>query len=52
MINNSNDENFFVFNPDTIWSLDYLNEIKNMENIFFSKKLDNLLLLVNQKIEF
>ena len=41
MMNNSNDENFLVFNPDTIWNLDYLNEIKNMENIFFSKNLDN-----------
>ena len=52
MINNSNDENFLVFNPDTIWNLDYLNEIKNMENIFFSKNLDNLLLLVNKKLSF
>ena len=52
MINNSNDENFLVFNPDTIWNIDYLNEIKNMENIFFSKNLDNLLLLVNKKLSF
>ena len=52
MINNSNDENFLVFNPDTIWNLDYLNEIKNMENIFFSKNLDNLLFLVNKKLSF
>ena len=52
MMNNSNDENFLVFNPDTIWNLDYLNEIENMEKIFFSKNLDNLLLLVNQKLSF
>ena len=52
MMNNSNDENFLVFNPDTIWNLDYLNEIKNMENTFFSKNLDNLLLLVNKKLSF
>ena len=52
MMNNSNDDNFLVFNPDTIWNLDYLNEIKNMENIFFSKNLDNLLLLVNKKLSF
>ena len=52
MMNNSNDENFLVFNPDTIWNLDYLNEIKNMENIFFSKNFDNLLLLVNKKLSF
>ena len=52
MINNSNDENFLVFNPDTIWNMNYLEEIKNMEKIFFSKKLDNLLFLVNKKLSF
>ena len=52
MMNNSNDDNFLVFNPDTIWNLEYLNEIKNMENIFFSRNLDNLLLLVNKKLSF
>ena len=39
MINNSSEDNFMVFNPDTIWSKDYYNEILRMEEIYFSKKL-------------
>ena len=52
MMSHSDDENFLIFNPDTIWNMDYLEEIKNMEKIFFSKKLDNLLFLVNKKLSF
>ena len=52
MINNSSDDDFIVFNPDTIWSKDYYNEILRMEEIYFSKKLENILLLVNKKLSF
>jgi len=52
MMSYSDDENFLIFNPDTIWNMNYLEEIKNMEKIFFSKKLDNLLFLVNKKLSF
>ena len=52
MINNSSEDNFMVFNPDTIWSKDYRNEILRMEEIYFSKKLENILLLVNKKLSF
>ena len=52
MINYSNDNNFIIFNPDTIWSNDYQNEILEMEKIFFSKKLENIMLLVNKKLSF
>ena len=52
MINNSNEDDFMVFNPDTIWSKDYHNEILKMEEIYFSKKLENILLLVNKKLSF
>ena len=52
MMSHSDDENFLIFNPDTIWNVDYLEEIKNMEKIFFIKKLDNLLFLVNKKLSF
>ena len=31
MMSHSNDENFLIFNPDTVWNMDYLEEIKNME---------------------
>ena len=52
MINYSNDKNFIIFNPDTIWSNDYQNEILEMEKIYFSKKLENIMLLVNKKLSF
>ena len=52
MINYSNDNNFIIFNPDTIWSNDYHNEILEMEKIYFSKKLENIMLLVNKKLSF
>ena len=44
MINYSNDKNFIIFNPDTIWSNDYQNEIFEMEKIYFSNKLENIML--------
>ena len=52
MINNLSEDDFMVFNPDTIWSKDYRNEILRMEEIYFSKKLENILLLVNKKLSF
>jgi len=52
MINYSNDTNFIIFNPDTIWSNDYQNEILEMEKIYFSKELENIMLLVNKKLSF
>ena len=52
MMSHSDDENFLIFNPDTVWNMDYLEEIKNMEKFFFSKNLDNLLFLVNKRLSF
>ena len=52
MINNSSEDNFMVLNPDTIWSKDYCDEILNMEEFYFLKKLNNILLLVNKKLSF
>ena len=52
MINTSSENNFMVFNPDTIWSKNYHDEILRMEEIYFSKKLENILLLVNKKLSF
>ena len=51
MINNSQDENYLVFNPDTLWNQRYVDEIKKMQKFYFSKKLSNILLLVNQNLE-
>jgi N-acetyl-alpha-D-muramate 1-phosphate uridylyltransferase len=52
LINKSSDENFLVFNPDTIWNKKYTKEINEMIELFFSKKIKNLLLLVNKELSF
>ena len=52
MIKDSNEKDFIIFNPDTIWSNDYKDEILKMEKIYFSEKLENILLLVNKKFSF
>ena len=52
LINKSNDENFLVFNPDTIWNKKYIKEINSMIELFFSKKIKNILLLANKKLSF
>ena len=52
MINSLNEENFMIFNPDTVWSIDYLNCIKEMENFYFSKKIQNILMVVNKDLSF
>ena len=52
MISHSGEDDFIVFNPDTIWSNEYRDEIIKMEEIYFAKKLENILLLVNKKLSF
>ena len=52
MINNSDQKDFIVFNPDTIWSTKYYEEILKMEELYFSKKIENILLLVNKNLSF
>ncbi|ETA70550.1 NTP transferase domain-containing protein [Candidatus Pelagibacter ubique] len=52
MIKDSNEKDFIIFNPDTIWSNNYKDEILKMEKIYFSKKLENILLLANKKLSF
>ena len=52
MIQDSNEDDFIIFNPDTIWSNNYNDEIFKMEKMYFSKKLENILLLVNKKLSF
>jgi len=52
MLNYSNDSDFLIFNPDTLWKKNYFEEIIEMEKLYFSKKASNLLLLVNKKLSF
>ena len=52
MIKDSNEKDFIIFNPDTIWSNDYKDEILKMKKMYFSEKLENILLLANKKLSF
>ena len=52
LINSSEDEDFIVFNPDTMWDIKYIDELKGMIEYYDSNKLNNLLLVVNKKKSF
>ena len=52
MINHSLDENFLVFNPDTLWTKNYNDEIKKMVDLYFKIKSKNMLLLVKKDLSF
>ncbi|WP_440930474.1 sugar phosphate nucleotidyltransferase [Candidatus Pelagibacter sp.] len=52
LMNSSSSEDFFIFNPDTLWSKDYLIELEEMESIYFKKKLNNVLMLVDENLSF
>ena len=52
MMNCSQDENFLIFNPDTLWIKDYVSEIDKMESYYFQNNLDNILLVVNKRLSF
>ena len=52
MINHSNDNDFLIFNPDTIWNESYVDEINNMQNFYFKNQLNNILLVTKKKQSF
>ena len=47
-----NKDPFFVFNPDTIWSQSYLEDLKCMEEQYFSSNYKSILLVVDKKKSF
>ena len=52
MMKHTSEDNVLIFNPDTLWKKDYFDEIKEMEKMYFSKKLKNILLLVKKELSF
>ena len=52
MIKNLNENNFIIFNPDTLWNEDYIVEINKMRDFYFLNNLDNILLLSEKKKSF
>ncbi len=52
MIRHSKSENFLIFNPDTIWNEEYIDEINKMKDFYLLNKLSNVLLVVKKKLSF
>ncbi|WP_440619018.1 sugar phosphate nucleotidyltransferase [Candidatus Pelagibacter sp. HIMB1493] len=52
LIKQSNEDDFIVFNPDTVWTKEYVREINKMEEFYFNENLKNSLLLVNKNLSF
>ncbi len=52
MIKNSAEENFLVFNSDTLWDVNYNKYILEMTNFYFKKKINNILLVVHKNLSF
>jgi MurNAc alpha-1-phosphate uridylyltransferase len=52
MLNYTKEDDVIIFNPDTIWKKNYSEEIIEMEKLYFSKQLKNILLLVNKDLSF
>jgi Nucleoside-diphosphate-sugar pyrophosphorylase involved in lipopolysaccharide biosynthesis/translation initiation factor 2B, gamma/epsilon subunits (eIF-2Bgamma/eIF-2Bepsilon) len=52
MLHHTSEDDVLIFNPDTIWKKNYSEEIIEMEDVYFSKQIKNILLLVNKKLSF
>ena len=52
MMNSSDELDFLILNPDTVWNDNYVETIQNMEKFYFSNKIKNILLLVNKNLSF
>jgi N-acetyl-alpha-D-muramate 1-phosphate uridylyltransferase len=52
MINSSNETDFIIFNPDTVWNENYKKCIIDMEKFYFSNKIKDILLLANENLSF
>ena len=52
MINSSSENDNIIFNPDTVWDERYVDEIFKMQKTYFSKNLNNILLLAKKDLSF
>ena len=52
LVKDTTDQNFLVFNPDTLWNYKYVNEINEMQDFYFSNKLNCILLVADKKLSF
>ncbi len=52
LIRNSKEEDFLTLNPDTLWNSKYKDSLFAMEDLYFKKKIKNLLLVVKKSRSF
>ena len=52
LIKQSEDEDFLILNPDTLWNSNYINTFNEMEKYYFKYKVKNLLMVVNKDKSF
>jgi len=52
LIKHSDEEDFVILNPDTLWNSNYINTFNEMEKFYFKNKAKNLLMLVNKDKSF
>ena len=52
LLKNSEEENFLIFNPDTVWNKNYHDDIKSMQEYYLENKLKNILLIVEKSKSF
>jgi len=52
LLKQSEEEDFLILNPDTLWNSNYINTFNEMEKYYFKNKLKNLLMVVNKNKSF
>ena len=52
LIKQSEDEDFLILNPDTLWNSNYVNTFNKMEKYYFKNNVKNLLMVVNKNKSF
>ena len=52
LIKSSQSNDFLIFNPDTLWDLNYKETINYMVDYYFKNKIKNLLMVVNKSNSF
>ena len=52
LMSNSQDDDYLIFNPDTLWNEHYVSEINKMQSLYFSNQLSNILLVVNKDLSY
>ena len=52
LINKSDENDFLILNPDTLWGDNYLKTTMKMMDFYFEKEIKNLLMIVNKEKSF